>query len=280
MTTYNFQEVAVYGEKIGKCPKCGKYYKRREKFWATVNPWNKNEDGYVKSYDEVYDDVVKQCKKWQKEPIEPHNCKEKLPPEESNPLSLNEINELISYYREKEKEIIKLSAQIKDIEKQIKNKSSQILIGKTFNYMEYKHKGSNYYFEPRESKITELYKYGDFHDGGLVKFYHKGRSKTDQQFNYNYNCEYGATIELDSLLEAQTRFYAEKLGLKINGWDIAVCIFDQLFEKENKTDDENIALGFAIAHFKLNEALYRDNPNYEEERVCLEKLKNKERTSE
>lgn len=272
MTTYTFQEVAVYGEKSGKCPKCGKHYKRREKFWSTINPWNKNKDGIMKTYDEVYDDVVKKQKKWLAEPIEPHNCKEKLPPEESNPLTIDEINELVSFYREKESQLIKLSAQIKEIENEIKEKSS-MLIGKTFEYMEYKHKGCDYFYEPRESKITELYKYGNYHDGSIIRVYHKGRNKTDQQFNYDYKTDYGATIDLDGILKTQMRYYIEKLELFDKCWNPEVDIFNKLFDKENKTDDEIMALSIAIAYLKLNEALYRGSENrYNEEKKCLLRL--------
>ena len=158
MTTYIFQEVSVYGEKTAKCPKCGKYYKRKEKFWATINPWNVNKDGVMKSWDEVYQDVMNKRTKWLEEPIEPHNCKEKLPPEESNPLTVDDINNFVSYYKEKESEIIRLASQIRNIEQEIKAKASEILSGKTFDYMEYKHKDSNYLYEPRESKIGEGYK--------------------------------------------------------------------------------------------------------------------------
>lgn len=273
MTTYNFQEVSVIGEKSGKCPKCGKYYKRKEKFWATINPWNVNKDGVMKSWDEVYQDVMNKRAKWLEEPIEPHNCKEKLPPEESNPLSISDINDFISFYKEKEKELFSLLRQIKNIEDSLKTKASEILSNKTFDYMEYKHKNYKYFYEPRESKITECYKYGNISDNNLLQFYHKGRNKTDKQFSYDYGNEYGSLINFEQILHNQIIYYKEKLKIDADRYDLVPELFNYLTNKEDKTDDEIRCLGFIIAYLKYNESCFKsDVIKYKKEYECLKKL--------
>ena len=278
MTTYIFQEVSVYGEKTAKCPKCGKYYKRKEKFWATINPWNVNKDGVMKSWDEVYQDVMNERAKWLEEPIEPHNCKEKLPPEESNPLTVDDVNNFVSYYREKESEIIRLASQIRNIEQEIKTKASEILSGKTFDYMEYKRKDSNYLYEPRESKIGEGYKYGNFNDNNLLEFYHKGRNKSDKQFNYDYGHEFGATVNFEDILLNQIGYYEEKLNIDVDSYNPTPELFNYLINKEDKSDDEIKCLGFIIAYLKYNESKIKaDTIRWKEEYDCLNILYNGEK---
>ena len=36
-----FDEEALYGTKRGKCGRCGRTHTRRQKFYQTVNPWNR-----------------------------------------------------------------------------------------------------------------------------------------------------------------------------------------------------------------------------------------------
>ena len=69
-----FQEVSLYGEKSGKCVVCGKRTKRSKKVTHTVNPFNKNEDGTIRTYDEVMERVSEEVKKWKQEPIYHVKC--------------------------------------------------------------------------------------------------------------------------------------------------------------------------------------------------------------
>jgi hypothetical protein len=64
VSVYRFQEVSVYGEKRGACPACGKSTVRKQKFTNTINPYNVNEAGLVKSYDEVRADVIAERDAW------------------------------------------------------------------------------------------------------------------------------------------------------------------------------------------------------------------------
>ncbi len=63
-TTLRFQEVKASRQKSGKCPKCGKPVVRRITFSHTINPFNKNKKGLVKTFDEVNKDVRAEADKW------------------------------------------------------------------------------------------------------------------------------------------------------------------------------------------------------------------------
>ena len=71
-----FEEVSAYGEKRGKCSRCGKTHKRRKKFTHTINPFNRKSNGQVKNRDEVWQDVNAARKAWENLPIEPCELKE------------------------------------------------------------------------------------------------------------------------------------------------------------------------------------------------------------
>lgn len=72
-TTYRFDEVKMYGYKTGKCG-CGKQRHRQRKFWATINPFNKNDDGTMKTTADIRKDLKKQIDEWKKEPITCEVC--------------------------------------------------------------------------------------------------------------------------------------------------------------------------------------------------------------
>lgn len=73
ITRTTFAEVSLRGYKVGKC-KCGKRRVRREKFWGTVNPFNRNEDGTIKTREQVAAKVQAEHDTWMKEPILCDNC--------------------------------------------------------------------------------------------------------------------------------------------------------------------------------------------------------------
>ena len=67
--TTTFDEVKLTGEKSVKCSGgCGRILKRRSKFFQTINPFNKNAEGFVKSRDEIYKELGAEIEKWKKEP--------------------------------------------------------------------------------------------------------------------------------------------------------------------------------------------------------------------
>jgi hypothetical protein len=59
-----FQSVVTSRRKAGPCPVCGKRSVRTRRFEHTVNPFNKNRDGSVKTADEVRADVHAEADKW------------------------------------------------------------------------------------------------------------------------------------------------------------------------------------------------------------------------
>ena len=69
--TTNFREIDFKAKKSGKCTVCGKRRTRQKKFRQTLNPFNKNEDGTVKSVLDIQVECFHQAELWKKEPI---NC--------------------------------------------------------------------------------------------------------------------------------------------------------------------------------------------------------------
>lgn len=74
MTTVNFEVVSRSVSKNGKCY-CGKRRVRSTTIENTINPFNKNKNGEIKSYEEVEADVQREAKEWCNEPITCDKCK-------------------------------------------------------------------------------------------------------------------------------------------------------------------------------------------------------------
>lgn len=64
MSEHRFQPVRVYAKKSGTCPICGKRVVRSMRFEHTVNPFNRNGDGTVRTYDEVRAAVNAEAAAW------------------------------------------------------------------------------------------------------------------------------------------------------------------------------------------------------------------------
>jgi hypothetical protein len=64
-TVYKFQVVKYAAKKSGKCPVCDKRVTRSRTFESTINPYNKNSDGSVKNFKQVYADVKRLADEWQ-----------------------------------------------------------------------------------------------------------------------------------------------------------------------------------------------------------------------
>lgn len=65
MPTYQFQPVRTSRRKSGSCPVCGKRVTRSRAFEHTVNPFNRNDDGTVRTYDEVRAAVNAEADMWE-----------------------------------------------------------------------------------------------------------------------------------------------------------------------------------------------------------------------
>ena len=74
MTLINFEEVKINVKKSGKCL-CGKYRQRSRSFYQTINPFNKNQEGKIKTREEILVEIKKRAIEWKKEPIMCSKCK-------------------------------------------------------------------------------------------------------------------------------------------------------------------------------------------------------------
>lgn len=67
-TVTTYEKVTSHAIRYGKCPICGKRTQRLKTFTQTVNPFNKNPDGTVKTRAEVSESVKSQAKAWNPPP--------------------------------------------------------------------------------------------------------------------------------------------------------------------------------------------------------------------
>jgi hypothetical protein len=65
MTTYRFPELHHYEERSGWCPVCGKRTVRKRRFTMTENPWNRNEDGTVRTTREIWSALAERAGAWE-----------------------------------------------------------------------------------------------------------------------------------------------------------------------------------------------------------------------
>ncbi len=63
--TTSFPELSAHRTRTGRCPVCGKTTRRSRTFTMTVNPFNKNPDGSVRTRDEVRAAVAARADAWQ-----------------------------------------------------------------------------------------------------------------------------------------------------------------------------------------------------------------------
>lgn len=68
-----FEEVSYRAAKSGRCA-CGKQRTRQRKFWGTINPFNKNTDGSIRTRSEIYTSLKQQAADWKLEPITCAKC--------------------------------------------------------------------------------------------------------------------------------------------------------------------------------------------------------------
>lgn len=71
-----FQEVVLAFRKSGVCPGCGGKATRTKKFSQTLNPFNKNSKGAVKTEAEIKGELVSAGHKWRMEPVYHVKCEQ------------------------------------------------------------------------------------------------------------------------------------------------------------------------------------------------------------
>lgn len=62
--TITYQPVIARRERTGKCPVCGKRVRRASTFENTINPFNRNPDGTVRTPQEVRANVERIADEW------------------------------------------------------------------------------------------------------------------------------------------------------------------------------------------------------------------------
>jgi hypothetical protein len=65
MTSETYEVVKFAAKRTLKCRVCRKPFKRSRTFEHTINPFNRNGDGVMKSYAEVWVDVKAEADAWQ-----------------------------------------------------------------------------------------------------------------------------------------------------------------------------------------------------------------------
>ena len=68
MTVYKFEALKLQVTKSGKCV-CGKRVTRSTTLEHTINPFNKNAKGEVKSRSEIWDELRKEATEWKQKPV-------------------------------------------------------------------------------------------------------------------------------------------------------------------------------------------------------------------
>lgn len=67
MTIYRFREIALTGKKRVKCINCGTMLTRQKKFYQTLNPFNKREDGLEKDAADIIPELEEAISEWRKQ---------------------------------------------------------------------------------------------------------------------------------------------------------------------------------------------------------------------
>jgi hypothetical protein len=75
MTIYRFEAVTLTGQKTVKCDNCGKWLRRQRTFQQTLNPYNKNAQGELKSRREMNAELNKAIAAWRMEPETCQGCR-------------------------------------------------------------------------------------------------------------------------------------------------------------------------------------------------------------
>lgn len=70
----NYEIIEFNTEKSGICPSCKKRATRREKFWQTINPFNRDENGYMKTRRQIQQELKIEVDNWHNEPVFHAKC--------------------------------------------------------------------------------------------------------------------------------------------------------------------------------------------------------------
>lgn len=76
MPTYRFEEVKGYYDKKVPCTVCGRQVRRQRTFSQTLNPFNKNAQGELKTRKEIYAELHEKGTAWKAEPETHPKCEQ------------------------------------------------------------------------------------------------------------------------------------------------------------------------------------------------------------
>ena len=78
MVKVTFDSVKVKGRVRGECthPGCGKSTQLTKEFSQTLNPWNKDENGNVRTRSQIHSELIKQRTEWEKTAKDNLRCRD------------------------------------------------------------------------------------------------------------------------------------------------------------------------------------------------------------
>lgn len=76
MSTYRFTNHPLTATKAVACTVCGEKVRRQRTFSQTLNPFNKNTDGSVKTVPDIYRELSAKAEAWKAEPETHPKCEE------------------------------------------------------------------------------------------------------------------------------------------------------------------------------------------------------------
>lgn len=74
MTTYRYDAITARGYKRGPCEVCGKTAERSQTFYQTLNPFNRDADGSVKTAAQIRREVNAEALSWQQGTVRHARC--------------------------------------------------------------------------------------------------------------------------------------------------------------------------------------------------------------
>jgi hypothetical protein len=77
MTTYRFEVVGYPITKPTACSVCGKKMRRSTTFTQTINPFNKNADGVMKTRGEIWKELAAEAESWTPVAVHP-KCRDQV----------------------------------------------------------------------------------------------------------------------------------------------------------------------------------------------------------
>jgi hypothetical protein len=69
-----FSKVEICSSKSGICPICKKRAERRKTFCQTVNPWNTDSEGNMKTREIINSELRVECRAWKSKPVLHARC--------------------------------------------------------------------------------------------------------------------------------------------------------------------------------------------------------------